>query len=172
MAQDVRYAYIPFSRKSDDSQRIVEGYVSSPAVDCDEQIVDQGWLRSELPSWLAQWGNIRAQHDPRRAVGKAQSVDLAAQPGPYLAARIVDDDAWKKVKAGVYNGFSVGIKAPRELTVMAREVKLVRDENLAASARSDKALSHLLRRLRPAASSSPTPGRLGQMTGKRPELIV
>lgn len=53
----------------------------------------------------------------------------------------------------------VGIKAPRELTVMAREVKLVRDENLAASARSDKALSHLLTRLRPAASSSPTPGR-------------
>ena len=53
----------------------------------------------------------------------------------------------------------VGIKAPRELIVMAREVKLVRDENLAASARSDKALSHLLKRLRPSASSSPTPGR-------------
>jgi len=53
----------------------------------------------------------------------------------------------------------VGIRAPRELTVMAREVKLVRDENLAASSRSDKALSHLLKQLRPAASSSPVPSR-------------
>jgi carbon storage regulator len=53
----------------------------------------------------------------------------------------------------------VGIRAPRELTVMAREVKLVREENLAASARSDTALSHLLTRLRPAVSSSPDRGR-------------
>ena len=53
----------------------------------------------------------------------------------------------------------VGIRAPRELTVMAREVKLVRDENLVASARSDTALSRLLTRLRPAPSSSPAPGR-------------
>ena len=53
----------------------------------------------------------------------------------------------------------VGIRAPRELAVMAREVKLVRDENVAASARSDTALSLLLTRLRSAASSSPVPGR-------------
>jgi len=53
----------------------------------------------------------------------------------------------------------VGIRAPRELPVMAREVKLVREENLAASARSDTALSHLLTRLRPSRSSSPPPSR-------------
>ncbi|HLK49816.1 MAG TPA: carbon storage regulator [Bryobacteraceae bacterium] len=47
----------------------------------------------------------------------------------------------------------VGIRAPRELAVMAREVKLVRDENLAASTRSDKAFSRLLRHLRPTISS-------------------
>lgn len=53
----------------------------------------------------------------------------------------------------------VGIRAPRQLTVMAREVKLVRDENLAASTRSDKAFSRLLTQLRPAASSPPVSGR-------------
>ncbi len=53
----------------------------------------------------------------------------------------------------------VGIRAPRELAVMAREVKLVRDENLAASARSDKALSGLLTHLHPATSSRPGSGR-------------
>ena len=43
----------------------------------------------------------------------------------------------------------VGIRAPREMAVIAREVKLVREENVAAAARSDAALSNLIARLRP-----------------------
>ena len=44
----------------------------------------------------------------------------------------------------------VGIRAPREMPVMAREVKLVRDENLAAAAApSPAAMSSLLERFRP-----------------------
>jgi len=53
----------------------------------------------------------------------------------------------------------VGIRAPRELPVLAREVKLVRDENRAASARSDTELSRLLARLRPTSSSASPPSR-------------
>jgi len=53
----------------------------------------------------------------------------------------------------------VGIRAPREMTVIAREVQLVRDENRAASARTPAALSGLIGRLRPGASSSPVSGR-------------
>lgn len=49
----------------------------------------------------------------------------------------------------------VGIRAPKELAVMAREVKLVRDENVAASARSDRALSQLLERWRAGSRSTP-----------------
>jgi phage head maturation protease len=113
MPDEITSYYIPFTAKSDDSRRIVEGYVSSGDVDCDNQIVDQEWLKAELPAWLAAYGNVREQHNPQRAVGKAQSVDITTQPGPYLSAKIVDDDAWRKVQAGVYNGFSVGIKAPR-----------------------------------------------------------
>ena len=46
----------------------------------------------------------------------------------------------------------VGIRAPRETAVIAREVKLVRDENLAAAALppAPAALSGLLARLQPA----------------------
>ena len=113
MPEGITYQFIPFSGKGDDDTRVVEGYVSSGEVDLDQQIVDQGWLKRELPVWLARFGNIREQHDPQRAVGKAQSVDLDAAPGPYLAAKIVDDEAWRKVKEGVYNGFSVGIKGPQ-----------------------------------------------------------
>lgn len=111
MPDDINY-YIPFVAKGDDAARTVEGYISSPGIDCDDQIVDQDWLKAELPSWLAAFGNIREMHQAK-AVGKAKTVDLTTTPGPYLSAKIVDNDAWKKVKEGVYNGFSVGIKSPK-----------------------------------------------------------
>lgn len=53
----------------------------------------------------------------------------------------------------------VGIRAPREMVVMAREVKLVRDENVAAAARSEAALHRLISRFHPAGSSSGIPDR-------------
>jgi carbon storage regulator len=44
----------------------------------------------------------------------------------------------------------VGIRAPRQTPVVAREMKLVREENLAAAARSSQpALSGLIARLKP-----------------------
>ena len=44
----------------------------------------------------------------------------------------------------------MGIRAPREMLVIAREVKLVRDENrAAATASSPAAVSGLIARLRP-----------------------
>jgi carbon storage regulator len=51
----------------------------------------------------------------------------------------------------------VGIKAPRAMPVIAREVKLVREENVAAAARSDAALSDLIARLRPGIQGSAIP---------------
>lgn len=53
----------------------------------------------------------------------------------------------------------VGIRAPRAVPVIAREVKLVRDENVAAAARSDAALSSLLKNFRPSGSSYPVASR-------------
>lgn len=53
----------------------------------------------------------------------------------------------------------VGIRAPRALPVVAREAKLVSDENVAAaataaSASSARALSNLIARIKTASSSS------------------
>src|SRR5579875_644774 len=105
--------FIPFSFKGDDSQRIVEGYVSSEAVDFDGQIVDKDWLKSQLPGWMAGYANVREQHRKDSAVGKGVALDLERQPGPHLTAKIVDDAAWRKVKEGVYNGFSIACRYPR-----------------------------------------------------------
>ncbi len=53
----------------------------------------------------------------------------------------------------------VGIRAPRETPVIAREVKLVREENLAAAAgHSAEAISRLVAKIRPH-SSFPAPHR-------------
>ena len=50
----------------------------------------------------------------------------------------------------------VGIRAPRQMPVIAREVKLVREENLAAAAAAPRtALSGLIAHLQPATKPMP-----------------
>jgi carbon storage regulator len=43
----------------------------------------------------------------------------------------------------------VGIRAPRQMPVIAREIKLIRDENLRAAGATASELSSLIARLRP-----------------------
>lgn len=43
----------------------------------------------------------------------------------------------------------VGIRAPRQLPVIAREVKLIRDENLRAAGATASGLSSLIERIHP-----------------------
>jgi carbon storage regulator len=43
----------------------------------------------------------------------------------------------------------VGIRAPRQMQVIAREMKLVSEENLRAAGASTSGLSHLIERLHP-----------------------
>jgi carbon storage regulator len=45
----------------------------------------------------------------------------------------------------------VGIRAPRQMPVIAREVKLIRDENVRAAGASGSDLASLIARLRPPA---------------------
>ena len=56
----------------------------------------------------------------------------------------------------------VGIRAPRDMPVLAREVKLVRDENRAAASRSEAAWSSVLDRFRPAVQVPPAPAEEGK----------
>lgn len=102
--------YAPIT-KSDADQRMVWGYVSSEDLDADKQIADAGWLRKALAEWFENWHNIREMHRPK-AVGRATELKWVGIDGerPMIGAKIVDDDAWKLVKEGVYNGFSIGIK--------------------------------------------------------------
>jgi len=98
--------YVPIARVDDD-ERIVEGYAY-----CNAEVGD-GWnLKREALEAAAsdymRWGAIRVMHQPV-AAGTAKAVDFDDN-GAFLRAKIVDDNEWRKVKEGVYKGFSIGGK--------------------------------------------------------------
>lgn len=114
--------------KVDSTTRTVEGIVTSEAKDKDGERCHYDTTAPLYKEWSQQFerttggkskGNIRAMHQPS-AAGKVTDIqfdDAARQIS--IVAKIVDDDAWKKVEEGVYTGFSQG----------GKYVKVWRDEN-------------------------------------------
>ncbi|HUC16970.1 MAG TPA: DUF6582 domain-containing protein [Acetobacteraceae bacterium] len=96
--------YLPIA-KIDREQRMVWGYASTPTRDLDGEVIALEAIRGALPDYM-QWRNVREMHQPS-AVGVAEEANIDGK-GLYLGARIVDDEAWKKVLAEVYKGFSIG----------------------------------------------------------------
>jgi HK97 family phage prohead protease len=101
-------------QKVDSEARIVYGYASTETVDSSGEIVKKSAIEEALEDYLS-WGNVREMH-ALSAVGKTVEASID-DVGLFIGAHIVDDAAWKKVKAGVYNGFSIGGK------VLARDPK-------------------------------------------------
>jgi phage head maturation protease len=99
--------YAPI-HKVDAEERMVWGYASTAAEDADGETITLEALREALPEF-AKFGNIRQMHQ-LSAVGKATEAAVDDK-GLYIAAKIVDDEAWRKVTSGVYQGFSVGGRA-------------------------------------------------------------
>lgn len=101
--------FINFTKVGSDEERIVEGYISSKNLDNQNQVVKSEAIENALPDYL-KWSNLRAMHQPV-AAGKVlfvKAVDDDSDKRWYVRANVVDDDSWKKVKAGVYQGFSIG----------------------------------------------------------------
>lgn len=108
--------FIPIT-KVDAERREVWGWGAVEERDNSDEIMDYA---SSKPFWM-EWsqkaqkrsggksmGNLRAMHQP---IAAGKLIDLRAddsRKGFFLGARIVDDNEWKKVEAGVYTGFSVG----------------------------------------------------------------
>jgi HK97 family phage prohead protease len=91
--------------KFDPDLRMVYGYASTPQLDSQGDRVSVKAIQDALPDYM-KFANIREMHQ-RSAVGKTKSADID-EAGLYIGAKVVDDEAWKKVKEGVYNGFSIG----------------------------------------------------------------
>ena len=109
---DMIHTFIPFVAKRAGNQRLIEGPITADVIDIDGQSMDPQWLKSALPAWM-QYGNIREQHNPKRAVGKAQTLNINDITEPRILAKIVDDECWQKIEDRVYSGFSLGIRNAR-----------------------------------------------------------
>lgn len=96
--------FVPIA-KIDDEQRLVYGYATTEALDAQGEVVKHAAIEAALPAYM-RYANIREMHQ-LSAVGVAEAADLD-EKGLYLKAKVVDDEAWAKVKAGVYKGFSIG----------------------------------------------------------------
>jgi hypothetical protein len=101
--------FVPFQKfeEQSDGSVMVYGLASGPDVDLDGQLMDEEWLKQAMPNWMMR-GNIREMHQPK-AVGKAKEYQWTEE-GPYVSSKIIDPDAIKKVKEGVYTGYSIGVK--------------------------------------------------------------
>jgi phage head maturation protease len=91
--------------KVDGEQRMVWGYASTAALDDHGETVTRAALEAALDGYM-RFANIREMHR-NSAVGIATEAEIDAK-GLYLGAKIVDDEAWRKVVEGVYKGFSIG----------------------------------------------------------------
>lgn len=113
MAQDLAYSYagIIKSEKQEDGTLKVYGKATDDALDVDQQICDETWLKEAMPDWFTSGGNIREQHS-NIAAGVATDYEAKAD-GHYITALIVDPVSVKKVETGVLKGFSIGIRGPR-----------------------------------------------------------
>lgn len=103
--------------KIDEAKREVWGIATAEVVDKEGEIFDYESSKPYFKGWSDEiskatdgksLGNVREMHEPS-AVGKL--VDLTFDDDLKqirVAAKIVDDAAWKKCAEGVYTGFSIG----------------------------------------------------------------
>lgn len=102
---------IPIS-KVDEEQRIVYGYATKEELDRQGDIVDYEASKKAFSAWA---GNIREQHDAKRVIGKKVSMEFDDDNkqilvGAYVSKSPDGENAWTKVKEGLFTGFSIGGK--------------------------------------------------------------
>lgn len=107
--------------KRDDDQRIVAGYASTEALDCQGEVVEKAAIEQALGEYM-KFGNVRRMH-AADAVGVCKSATVD-EKGLFIEVHVVDEDAWAKIKAGVYKGFSIGGKALQKVGDTIKALRL------------------------------------------------
>lgn len=95
--------------KVDQDRRCVWGYATVEQPDKQGDIVDYQASVAAFQGWP---GNIREQHDPKKAIGKA--IDWRGDPdkraiwlGAYISKSPEGEAAWTKVQEGILKGYSI-----------------------------------------------------------------
>lgn len=119
----------------DDNKRMVYGWATKEELDKQGDIVDYDGSVEAFNAWS---GNIREQHDPKKAIGKALEIRpdperKAIWTGVYLSRSKDGEDALTKVREGILTGFSIKGK------VLDSRPEMVKDDN------GQKAANRILR---------------------------
>lgn len=109
--------------KVDREQRTVAGYASTEAIDEAGETILKSGIEEALADYM-KFANVREMHE-NSAVGIAQEA-FVDEKGLYLVAKVVDRDAWEKVKEGVYKGFSIGGKVMKRNDTDRRVIEKLR----------------------------------------------
>src|SRR3990167_3618806 len=122
--------FIEFTKK-DEEKKTVSGYASSEALDSQGEIVEKDAIERALPGYLGEFdqeknryklGGLREMHQ-MSAVGKTMKAKVDDK-GLWIEGKVVDKDAWEKVKEGVYAGFSIGGKIIKQVGNRIKDLKL------------------------------------------------
>ena len=92
--------------KVDKDKRIVEGIASSETVDSEGESVSSKAVEEAMPDFM-EFANLREMHQ-LKAAGNVLQWKITEDGELWIQVKVVDDGAWKKVKEGVYQGFSIG----------------------------------------------------------------
>lgn len=107
------YAEITKTEPQDDGTIRVWGYASSEAVDCDGEVITADAMKAAIPDYM-RFGAVREMHDPKKAAGTAIDISVQDDGRTLFGAHVVDPVAVKKVQTGVYKGFSIGGRVPKD----------------------------------------------------------
>lgn len=113
--------FIPIS-KTDDEKRMVYGWASTPDLDSQGEIVAVDAIKRSLPNYM-KFPTIREMHQPN-AVGVTKETKVDSEKGLFIGAKVVDDNAWKKVKEGVFRGFSIGGRVKQKVDNIIQDLDL------------------------------------------------
>lgn len=94
---------------NDDGTITVTGIASTGEPDSDGETILPQAMKAALPDYM-RFGAVREMHQATTAAGTAISAKVDDEGLTHFSCLVVDDDAIKKVKTGVYKGFSVGGK--------------------------------------------------------------
>lgn len=135
---DVFAPILAKSRDPESGVLMVEGKITGPDLDQDQQRMSPAFLSRAVPAWY-QIGNIREQHRADSAVGKAVELWDTEDGSWHIRAKIVDKAAAAKVEHGVYTGFSIGISRPRIVKSSDAPMGLITDGDIVETSICDRA---------------------------------
>ena len=136
------YADIVKTEEQADGSLYVFGKLSDGhTVDAHGQITDAATFQPALKKWMTDWGNVRLEHQPH-VVGTATEVAFEGD-NSFLGAKIIDEDAIRKVRAGALKGLSYGlIKGTYEVKKGSRgqpdTVYITKDDAIAENSLVDR----------------------------------